>query len=306
MDKHQHSPSWAIVILGLILFWPLGVYFLLKKLMTDREAAVKRDNKTPVLGWLLFFIGLFFVSASIGGRAGGGAMLMFAVFFLCGGVIAISAAKKGNREGERFRSYINAIVNHGLVSMPDIAAFVQVSIKTVKKDLKKMARMGYFEHAHIDDKREEIHLYQLRPPNYSHVPYGEAASGRPYAGHGQPYDAGQGYAGGSGYGDAARGYGSRAGRGDPGGSFGGPPFGADRVQGYGGGDRAAGGNGYGGAAQGYAGADLSHGRAGQADAAPVSGPVEVLAACRNCGANNWISPGVRNHCEFCGSPISGS
>ena len=303
MYKREHGPSWAIVILGLILFWPLGVYFLLKKLMTDREAAVKKDNKTPVLGWLLLFIGLFFISSFIGGRAGGDVRLLFAVFFLCGGVIAIGAAKKGNQEGERFRSYINAIVNHGLVSMPDIAAFVQVSIKTVKKDLKKMVRMGYFEHAHLDEKREEIRLYQLRPPYYSHVPYGEETGARQYADHGQSYGGGQGYGddraagggqgfngGGPGFGGAVQGYGSQTGQGGPGFSSGGSPHDTRHRQARG--------------RQGHGGADPSYGHREQAEAGPVSGPVEVMAACRNCGANNWVRPGVRNHCEFCGSPIS--
>lgn len=255
MDKNHHGPSWAAIILWFIFFWPVGLYFLLRKLMTDKEAAVKMDRKAPMMGWLLLFAGIFFISSYISGGGYGRFMPVMAMFFLFGGILSLSAAKRGNLEGFRFRCYIDAIVNRGMCSFQDIAGYAQVSVKTVSKDLKRMVRMGYFDHAHIDEKRGEIHIFQRW--EHEHTAYshyngnaGQAYNDRPYGS--QPYDKPDGQAFGSGTGKA---YDSPS------------PSHANNTEG-------------------------------------ITGSVEKMLTCPNCGANNWITPGTRNYCEFCGSPIS--
>ncbi|MCL2166876.1 MAG: hypothetical protein FWH49_06270, partial [Clostridiales bacterium] len=174
MAKYQRGISWTAVILGLIFCWPLGLYFLIKKARTDRESAVKKDNKTSATGWLLLFLGIVILSSLAGAGRSNTVMLCFAIFMLCGGFISLVTSRRNNLEGFKYRCYIDGIVNHGLTSIQDIAAFAQVREKQVVKDLKQMIKMGYFDHAHIDEKHGEIHIFQRRPHvNLQDPHYGE-------------------------------------------------------------------------------------------------------------------------------------
>jgi len=283
MARQNQSPSWAAITICFIFFWPVGLYLLVKKLTTDKEAAVKKDSKTPVIGWLLIIIGMFFISSYFG--SGKIMSSLWAAFFIFGGLSSLSAAKKGNQEGERFRSYINAIVNHGLVSIQDIAAFAGVREKVAIKDLKRMIQMGYFDHAHIDEKRGEIYLYQ----RHAHVNIGR----RHYS---------EDYSSASRYPDREDADSDRRGRRRS------PD--ADSVNprdpaGAGPASRSTSGSATGSASGRTDSGRAYDGREGYvADAAGAYGAVEKMTTCRNCGAQNWITQGVRNECEFCGSPLS--
>jgi len=262
MVKQDRGPSWAAITICFIFFWPVGLYLLVKKLTTDREAAVRKDSKTPVLGWILMIIGVFFLSSYLSG--GGKALFIWAAFFIFGGLSSLKAAKKGNQEGERFRSYINAIVNHGLVSIQDIADFAQVREKVVIRDLKRMIAMGYFDHAHIDEKRGEIYLYQ----RHAHVNVGQRYYADNYTS--ENYTSGNNN--------------------------------SERV-----GDRDKRDDGREAPIRDRAYRDSASKRESGSGARDQSGDyvvVEKMTTCRNCGAQNWITPGVRNECEFCGSPLS--
>ena len=242
MGIRRRGPSWFAIIIWFVFFWPIGLYLMIKRLTTDREAAVRRERRTPVLGWFLLFVGLFFLSSYVGNRVS--IAFLLALFFICGGISSLSASKRGNMEGERFRTYINAIVNHGLTYIRDIADFSQVSEKQVVKDIEKMIRMGYFDHAHIDRKRGEIYLYQ----RHAHVNVDSSVYDEPVT---KPYaEPAYSMASGSARSDSA--YATET-------------------------------------------SDTSSGRAGT---------VEKMIHCRNCGAQNWIVPGVRNLCEYCGSVLS--
>lgn len=235
MAKQRMGPSWVAVILWLIFFWPVGLYLLVKKLTTDRRAVVEQDRKLPVVGWLMLFVGVVFLGSFFDSYQGSATELLFALFFFCGGLASLRTAKKKTAEGGRYRCYIDAIVNHGLVFIPHIAAFVGVKENTACKDLKKMIKMGYFEQAYIDENRNEIHLYQRQAPVYRNQPYyGGGNSSQPFR-KGPVFREEPGY----------------------------PP---------------------------------NYGQ--------YQPPAEEAVTCRSCGAHNWIRPGSKNHCEYCGSPLN--
>ena len=160
MADHSNSPSWAVIVLCFIFFWPVGLFLLIKRLTTDKRAAVSRDKKVPAMGCFHLLVGIALFSI-IFGRGGFGRMnlliMAVALFFVFGGTISFSAAKKRDAEGGKYRLYIDAIVNRGLVFIQDIAAYVGVSEKTAYADLRKMIRMGYFAQAHVDERRGEFH-----------------------------------------------------------------------------------------------------------------------------------------------------
>ncbi|MCL2121897.1 MAG: hypothetical protein FWH28_06565 [Clostridiales bacterium] len=239
MAKYQRGISWTAVILGLIFCWPLGLFLLIKKARTDRESAVKKDTKTSVTGWLLLFIGLSLFGTFSGAGRNNTVMLFFAIFILCGGFVSLITTRRNNLDGYKYRCYIDGIVNHGLTSLQDIANFVQIHEKQVVKDLKQMIKMGYFDHAHIDEKLGEIHIFQRRPHVHHQDPYYEGPR-KAEASFRQ----------------------------------------ADQAQAQSGSDRSS--------------------RTSEQNATDA---VELLMACRSCGAQNWIVPGARNHCDFCGSPL---
>jgi len=289
MSRPKRPPSWAAIIIWLIFFWPVGLYFLLKRLTTDREAAVRKDGKTPVLGWIMMFAGIIILYSYFGGGYSGDTRLIIAIFLLCGSVAALSAARKSNHDSDRYRRYIDAIVNHGMVSVREIAAYVHVNESRAYMDLKKMIRMRYFDHAHIDERRGEIHIYQR---------------------HGPTGQMGGIFGPGAGRGFGSQGFGgqSNSGQSYNGQSYGGQSYGGQDYSGQSYNGQSYSGQSYDGSSYSTQGFEeqTSPGRSGPAFDGGGQGAqtVEVMMACRNCGAHNWVQPGVRNFCEFCGSPLS--
>ncbi|MCL1849133.1 MAG: hypothetical protein FWF83_05635 [Clostridiales bacterium] len=302
MAKYSHRPSWTAIIIWMVIFWPIGLALFMKKLTSDRVAAVRKDRKAPMTGWLLLVLGLYF----LGSRSFGGAFLVnglrsgptLAIFFLVGGAILLSAAKKGNENGEKYRDYIDAIVNHGLVSIRDIAAFAEQKESVVYKDLKKMIKMGYFDRAYLDGKRGEIWIYQRRAQGdrWDWDGGGANAGKGMGAGDGASVNRGMGRSRGTGAGTGAG-----AGVGTGAGASAGTGAGAGVGTGAGTGAGAGAGTGTGTGA----GAGTGVGTSSSMNASGVSGEIEVIVTCKNCGAQNWVTQGSRNVCEFCGSPISG-
>jgi hypothetical protein len=231
MAKWRKSPSWVAIIIGFIFFPPVGVFLFIKRITTDRGAAVRKHRAAPFMSWMLVFIGVFLILPLIKLGLRGGFWEICGLIFLISGIASARTARKGEQEGSRFRGYIDAIVNQGMVSFQDIAVYMGTSVAEVRRDLKKMVQMGYFDQAYIDENRDEIHLFHRRAEY-------------------------------------------RAGGARPGGEY--------RQESAG---------------------KPDDGPSAEGSGQGKSGDVETMGTCRNCGAHNWLEPGVRNVCEFCGSPI---
>ncbi|MCL2360983.1 MAG: hypothetical protein FWC73_04105 [Defluviitaleaceae bacterium] len=165
--------SWFWVVLALILFWPVGLILLFKRLSTDRTATFSCGKRLNVVAVVLFIIGgVLIISPGSGGAVIG-------VMFIVGGLVVLRSARKNTVQGNRYRQYVDLIVNHNQRSVPHIAAIMGLSNEMVMLDLHRMINEGFFVGARIDRATNEIVLM----PHPSAMPHGApmAAMGMPAA-----------------------------------------------------------------------------------------------------------------------------
>jgi hypothetical protein len=154
-NMNKDTMSWIWIIIGFVVFWPIGLFLLLKKLASDKGATIKCHKKVMNISYLVMAIGAFYLITAISGSPG---MFMPAILFGAGGFCMYKIALKIKATGERYKKYIVMIVNQSQTSIDNLASAVGVSYDEAVKDLQKMIDMGYFTGAYIDVSQREIIL----------------------------------------------------------------------------------------------------------------------------------------------------
>jgi len=170
--------SWAVVIVVLIIFWPVGIYLLYRKLTSDKKAAMTSGNVVFIVGLALLCLGIFAVivgpsdpAEAVSGR------IEYLVIFVGTGLALRLIGFFGKARAARYKKYIALIINQRITSMDNIAAAVPAKYESVVKDLQKMINIGYFAGAYINSGSRDIVLPQVQGPAMGQAPgntYGAA------------------------------------------------------------------------------------------------------------------------------------
>ena len=160
--KEKRSMAWGWVIFWLIIFWPLGLPFLFKKINRDKAVILNGCTRVTVVSIILVIIGIFIFSVAV--DYGDLYTYLWAVALIGGGVWTFFTARRMKIAGERYKKYISIIVNQGQTSIDNIASAVGVTYELAAKDLQKMIDLGYFAGAYIDVAQREIVLAQISSP----------------------------------------------------------------------------------------------------------------------------------------------
>jgi hypothetical protein len=148
--------GWVAVAVMMVIFWPIGLFLLVRKLHKDKAATFNSGKPTAALGWILLVIGAlgFLVSLSADGNP---SVWLMTVVFLAGGLILLHEGHKVQKNGRKYRLYISIVVNEGETKIGDIAAAAGVDEKIAERDLQEMLDKGYFN-GHINHKNQELVL----------------------------------------------------------------------------------------------------------------------------------------------------
>ncbi len=162
MEKKE--VSWVVVIIGLFLFFPVGLYFLAKK----SETSIAAGTLIQICGWFNAFMAFIMFTAMIGEYATGGegwGVLFFGAF----AVVFIYIGFKNKKRLRRSEKYINYIKNHRLYSIDKIAELENTSFDAVVKDLKFIFSYSFLsEVAYLDAPNRVVvpkNMQESRPVN---------------------------------------------------------------------------------------------------------------------------------------------
>jgi len=145
----QKPISWFWVVFALIIFWPVGLILLFKRLSTDRTATFSCGKRLNVVAIVLFIIGgLIIISGTH----------VIGVLFILGGLVVFRSARKSTAQGNRYRQYVDLVVNQKQRFIPNIASIMRLSNQMVTLELTKMINEGFFVGARIDRATNEIVL----------------------------------------------------------------------------------------------------------------------------------------------------
>lgn len=155
MEKKKKSPSWIAIIIWFIFFWPVSIYLIWKKLSTDKAATMKNSKVLRVIGIVFVVMGAIMLT-EVGNDTG---MALFGfLFYAGGGALIIWGSIKVKQSGERYKKYIDIVINQNQTTIDNIASMMRLTYDQTVKDLQKMIDIGYFEGAYIDQANHEIVL----------------------------------------------------------------------------------------------------------------------------------------------------
>lgn len=164
----KSSISWGVIILFMILFWPVGVFLLIRKITQDKAAVLKNSKVFFGIGVFLIVVAIFGVTGDLTAANGQidslASTLAAGIFLLAGGGALIYFSRKMKREGLKYKRYISVVVNNGVTSIDDIAAAVPCTYDDAVIDLQKMIDIGYFNNGYIDFGARTLIL-----PGHDHV-----------------------------------------------------------------------------------------------------------------------------------------
>lgn len=163
--------SWPVIILALFIFWPVGIFLLIKRISADRKMAMSTGGKgMKGLGIGLFAFGAIgFIGCASDFDFGG---CVVALFFVLGGLALIIKAKKLGKEAESMKQYLSIIVNGNVRSLDAISSTTGKSYDVVRNDIENMINKGYLKNAYINEGTREVVLPDINV--YSNTETGES------------------------------------------------------------------------------------------------------------------------------------
>lgn len=153
METKKKSPSWAAIVIWFIIFWPVSIYLIWKKLSTDKSAALKNSKVLKVIG-IIFIVFAVMMLTTIGDDPG--TAVFGIIFYGGGGALILWGSKKVKESGERYKKYIDIVINHEERTIENIASQMGLTYDKTIKGLQLMIDKGYFEGAYIDRQNHEI------------------------------------------------------------------------------------------------------------------------------------------------------
>lgn len=174
-DFTSMKKRWVIV--WLIIFWPVGLYILIKRVGADKTELFKGGKTLTTASYVLAGLAVLMLLAAFvpenaetsnGEETSAGSAVAIAVIFGAGAAVLNWYARGLLARAERYRTYITMVVNQQQTSVDNIAAAVGVSYDTATKDLQRMINLDYFTGAHLDTNQREVVLATpLQAPVFS-------------------------------------------------------------------------------------------------------------------------------------------
>lgn len=162
MYNGRRTSGW-VVFLWFILFFPLGIYFLHRRLTEDKTESLRNSKIVNVLGWILVSIGALYISLLFTTDNAEGFTSVIIAFIFLGGIFIVPGlrvlygARKMKQKGMRYNRYYH-IINGKVSSIAEIARSAAVPPKVALTDIQEMIDCGFFPGAYIDLNRQEIIL----------------------------------------------------------------------------------------------------------------------------------------------------
>lgn len=159
--------SWPVIILALCIFWPVGIFLIIKRVSVDKKTAMGAGKLIGSIGIASYCIaGIGFIACLSDGF--GSDDIGMILFFGIAGFALQKVSQKIKREAEDVKKYLSVIVNGNERQIDVIASSMGKSYDVAKNDIQKLINKGYLKNAYINEGTREIVL-----PNIIQEPSGD-------------------------------------------------------------------------------------------------------------------------------------
>ena len=168
----KKSFSWGIIALMFFLFFPIGIWMLVKKMTDEKFNYIKNGKSLKILAWILIGFAVMYLIMGItgeletedGSSVVSGVIVMLMIFG-GGGAFALYKAYSYIKKGTKYNRYVSIINSSNDTLIDNIAAAYPTSFEQAAKDLQSMLDDGYFMNAYVDLNRREL----IMPPKATTV-----------------------------------------------------------------------------------------------------------------------------------------
>ena len=159
--------SWPAIILALWLFWPVGIFLIIKRVSIDKKASLVSGRIFGILGIIMYVITAFFglcvfiCLTDMSDPSNAEVLpifLVMAIIFGIGGFALQKVSKRIKREAEDIKKYLSVIVNGNERRIDMIASSLGKSCEVTKNDIQKLIQKGYLKNAYINEAKQEVVL----------------------------------------------------------------------------------------------------------------------------------------------------
>ncbi len=159
--------SWPAIILALWIFWPIGIFLIIKRVSIDKKASLVSGKIFGILGIIMYVITGFFGLCAVICLADMSdpsnvevlpIFLVMAIIFGIGGFALQKVSKKIKKEAEDIKKYLSVIINGNERRIDVIASSLGKSCDVAKNDIQKMIQKGYLKNAYINEATREVVL----------------------------------------------------------------------------------------------------------------------------------------------------
>lgn len=149
--------SWPVIILALCIFWPVGIFLIIKRVSVDKKTAMGAGKLIGGIGIASYCIaGIGFIACLSDGF--GSDDIGMILFFGIAGFALQKVSQKIKREAEDVKKYLSVIVNGNERQIDVIASSMGKSYDVSKNDIQKLISKGYLKNAYINEGTREIVL----------------------------------------------------------------------------------------------------------------------------------------------------
>lgn len=159
----KKTTSWVAIIVGLILFFPIGIYLLFKKVTEENGSYQQNGNVLIIIALALFcmipIIAIFAYTGELqyaDGTPAYGAALVISMLLGAGGISSIAVGIYYIQRGQKYDQYISKLSPQHPVELRELASELKLPINTVISDLQCMIDTGYIPNAYIDHIRMRL------------------------------------------------------------------------------------------------------------------------------------------------------
>lgn len=149
--------SWPVIILALCIFWPVGIFLIIKRVSVDKKTAMGAGKLIGGIGIASYCIaGIGFIACLSDGF--GSDDIGMILFFGIAGFTLQKVSQKIKREAEDVKKYLSVIVNGNERQIDVIASSMGKSYDVAKNDIQKLISKGYLKNAYINEGTREVVL----------------------------------------------------------------------------------------------------------------------------------------------------
>jgi hypothetical protein len=187
----QKSSSWGIIALWLFLFFPVGIYLIIKKMTSEKLSNIENGKSLRVLGYILLGCAAVFLIMAVSGEIKTedgssivGRVVVAEITFVGCGALCVFKGIEYIKRGTKYNRYVAIINASNDLLVDNIAAAMSTTYDKAVEDIQSMLDAGYFTNSYLDLKKRELIMAKSKcsyTVNTEHDDSQDAKNNQPYS-----------------------------------------------------------------------------------------------------------------------------